>query len=98
MVVLFRSALTGAAGDDYAAMAQAMVELASRSPGFVAVRQYAGEGDERLSVVWWEDHETLAAWRQNAEHLAAQKLGRDRWYQWFQLEICDRVRAYGFER
>jgi len=98
VVVLFRSALTDEAGDDYSAMAEAMLERARSFPGFVAFRRYAGEDGERLSVIWWEDHETLAAWRDDAKHRAAQTLGREKWYRWFQLEICDRARASGYER
>jgi len=98
VVVLFRSELGDEAGPDYRATADAMLERARGMPGFVAFRSYAGEDGERLSVIWWESHETLAAWRDDAEHRAAQRLGRDRWYRWFRLEVCDRVRTAGFER
>jgi heme-degrading monooxygenase HmoA len=98
VVVLFRSQLTAAAGDDYAAMAEALVARASTFPGFVAIRDYTSPEGERLAVIWWEDHETLAVWREDAKHRAAQQLGRDAWYQWFHLEICDRLRASHFER
>jgi heme-degrading monooxygenase HmoA len=98
VVVLFRSQLTDAAGDDYRAMAAAMLERAQGMPGFVAFRSYQSEDGERLSLIGWEDHETLAAWREDAEHRGAQKLGRERWYAWFRLEVCDRVRVTGFER
>jgi heme-degrading monooxygenase HmoA len=97
VVVLFRSQLTDAAGDDYATMAAAMLERAKTMPGFVAFRTYRSDEGERLSVIWWEDHETLAAWREDAEHRGAQKLGREKWYAWFRLEVCDRARASGFE-
>lgn len=100
VVVLFRSRLTDAAGVDYRAMADAMLERAKGFPGFVDFRSYQGVGDagERLSVIWWETPEQLAAWRDDAEHRAAQKLGREKWYAWFRLEVCDRVRATHFER
>lgn len=98
VVVLFRSELTDEAGEDYRTMAEAMLERARSFPGFVAFQSYAGEDGERLSVIWWEDHESLAAWRDDAKHRVAQQLGREKWYQWFRLEVCDRRRASRFER
>jgi len=98
VVVLFRSQLHADAGGDYTAMADAMLERARGFPGFVAIRDYASPAGERLAVVWWESHETLAAWREDTEHLAAQRLGRERWFEWFRLEVCDRVRTHGFDR
>jgi heme-degrading monooxygenase HmoA len=98
VVVLFRSELTSEAGEDYRTMADAMLERARSFPGFVAFRSYAGEDGERLSVIWWEDHESLAAWRDDAKHRAAQQLGREKWYRWFRLEVCDRARSSRFGR
>ena len=40
VIVLFRSRLTSAAGDDYAEMATEMVSTAQGMPGFVGVKSY----------------------------------------------------------
>jgi len=55
-------------------------------PGFVDVRAYTSDAGERLTVVWWEDEETLRAWRTHARHLVAQQAGRERWYEYYDLE------------
>jgi heme-degrading monooxygenase HmoA len=98
VIVLFRSKLTRAAGEDYAAMADEMVERARSMPGFVDFRSYSGDAGERLALVWWEDEESMAAWRDDARHRVAQQAGRDRWYSWFDLEVAHRVRQTQFER
>jgi heme-degrading monooxygenase HmoA len=73
MVILFRSSLTDAAGEDYAAMTDAMMKHARTFPGFVDVKSFKAEDGERLTVVWWEDEATLRAWASDAKHRACQE-------------------------
>lgn len=98
IVILFRSRLTSAAGDDYAAMSEKMLSLARTAPGFVEMRSYKAEDGERMTVVWWEDHETLKAWREDLRHRAAQDRGRERWYEHYTMEVADVVRESRFAR
>jgi heme-degrading monooxygenase HmoA len=98
VIVLFRSRLTSAAGQDYGAMAQEMVETARTMPGFLDVKSYQAEDGERLTVVKWQDEETLAAWREHARHRIAQRLGREKWYENFHLEVAHLVRSSEFQR
>lgn len=95
MIVLFRSELTDAAGEDYAATAAAMLARARTMPGFVDFKQFRAEDGERLSVIRWESAETLRAWAEDPEHRAAQQHGREQWYRWFRLDVAEVVRAYG---
>lgn len=97
LVVLFRSRLRAEAGDDYAAMADELLERARSMPGFVDFRAYAAEDGERLAVVWWRDEETLAAWREDARHRLAQRRGREAWYRWFELTVAEVRRRSDFE-
>src|SRR5438093_7282516 len=97
MVVLFRSTLV-AAPDGYDAMAQEMEDLARTMPGFVDVKAFKAEDGERLTVVWWENEETLKAWRENVRHRHAQRMGRDQWYQYYKLEVAEVVRSNTFAR
>lgn len=93
--VIFTSLRTG--GDDgYAEMADAMVELASRQPGFLGVES-ARDG-LGITVSYWDSLEAIAAWKRHAEHLIAQKLGRERWYAAYKTRICRVERDYGFLR
>lgn len=97
LVVLFRSKLVDAP-DGYAEMAQEMLDLAKTMPGFVDVKGFKADDGERLTLVWWEDEETLRQWRLNARHLVAQKAGRERWYQYYKLEIAEVKRTKDFTR
>jgi heme-degrading monooxygenase HmoA len=97
MVVLFRSKLVDVP-DGYDAMAAEMEDLARTMPGFVDVKAFKSDDGERLTVVWWEDEETLKAWRENVRHRVAQRRGREQWYQYYKLEVAEVVRQNSFEK
>jgi len=78
----------------YAAMADRMLRLAEVQPGYLgaeSARDAAGFG---ITVSYWDSVEAIAAWRHHAEHLVAQKLGRDVWYQYFSLKVARVERAH----
>ncbi len=93
--VIFTSIRTE--GDEgYGNMADAMVELAAKQPGFLGVE--SAREDIGITVSYWQSLEAIAAWKQNAAHLMAQKLGRDKWYESYKTRICKVERDYGFGR
>jgi len=98
LIILFRSKLTSQAGDDYEAMNAEMESLVRQNPGFIDVKSYKAEDGERLTVVWWRDEESLREWRQQVRHRAAQKTGREKWYQYYKMEVASVTRESAFER
>ena len=99
IVVLFRSKLVPAASaDGYDEMAQEMDDLARTMPGFIDVKSFKAEDGERLTVVWWQDEETLRAWREQARHRVAQRTGRERWYEYYRMDVAEVIRVNNFDR
>jgi heme-degrading monooxygenase HmoA len=98
IVVLFRSRLTSDAGVDYQEMAGEMLATAKDMPGFIDFKSFTAEDGERISIVRWQDKETLAGWRNHPRHRLAQETGRDKWYQNYKIEIAEVIRASGFEK
>jgi heme-degrading monooxygenase HmoA len=99
IVVLFRSKLVPTASTDgYDDMAKEMDDLARTMPGFVDVQSFKAEDGERLTVVWWQDEETLRAWREQARHRVAQRTGRERWYEYYKMDVAEVIRTNNFER
>jgi heme-degrading monooxygenase HmoA len=99
IVVLFRSKLVPAASTDgYDEMAQEMDDLARTMPGFIDVKSFKAEDGERLTVVWWQDEETLGAWREQARHRVAQRTGRERWYEYYRMDVAEVIRVNNFDR
>lgn len=79
----------------YAAMADRMVELARQQPGFLGVESARGADGFGITVSYWACEADIAAWKQQTEHLAAQTLGRERWYAQYSLRVARVERAYG---
>jgi heme-degrading monooxygenase HmoA len=98
VVVVFRSRLSAEAGDDYSEMAAEMLATAKEMPGFVEFKSFESDDGERVSLVYWQDHETMAAWRNHTRHRIAQNSGRSKWYASYRIEVADVVRENRFER
>ena len=99
LVVLFRSKLVYTArSDGYSEMADEMDQMARTMPGFIDLKAFTAEDGERLTVVWWQDEETLRAWREAARHRVAQRLGRERWYEYYKVDVAEIVRRKEFAR
>jgi heme-degrading monooxygenase HmoA len=92
--VIFTSCLSPDS-DGYDTMSERMLELAARQRGFLGVESArAGVG---ITVSYWADLESIRAWKANAEHQGAQRLGRERWYSSFRVRISKVERDYGRE-
>jgi heme-degrading monooxygenase HmoA len=98
LLIAFRSKLTPQAGEDYAQMDAALEKRVKDNPGFIDVKSYVAEDGERLTLVWWRDEESLKAWRELPAHRAAQETGRDKWYEFYKIDVANVIRSSGFER
>ncbi|MCC7017562.1 MAG: antibiotic biosynthesis monooxygenase [Rhodospirillales bacterium] len=77
-------------------MSARMKELVRRQPGFLGFDTARGADGFGISVAYFESLEAIAAWRANAEHRAAQKLGRERWYNSYRLRVAKVEREISF--
>jgi len=98
IVILFRSKLTDQAGEDYKAMDTELETLVRQNPGFVDVKSYTAADGERLTVVWWRDEKSLAEWRNLMRHREAQETGRQKWYEYYDMDVASITRSKSFVR
>jgi len=96
IVVVFRSRLKPGLGEEYGALVDRMTELAQSMPGYISHKDFAAEDGERVTVVEFENEEGLRVWRTNPEHLAAQKLARQKYYTEYHLQVCTLMRESKF--
>lgn len=80
----------------YSAMAQKMEELAKQQSGFLGIE--SAHEDIGITVSYWETESAILAWKQQIDHLGAQKLGREKWYAWYKIRVCSVEREYEFEK
>jgi heme-degrading monooxygenase HmoA len=97
IIVLFRFKLV-ANPEGYNAMSNEMDVLAKRMPGLIDVKSYTATDGERLTIVWWEDAETLKQWREQERHRVAQHQGRQQWYEYYKIEVAEVTRTSRFKR
>ncbi|MCM4171184.1 antibiotic biosynthesis monooxygenase [Arenibacter sp. TNZ] len=78
----------------YNEMAQQMELLAKGQIGFLgfeSAREQIG-----ISVSYWDSLGSIADWKRQADHMFAQKKGREEWYKWYKVRICLVEREYEF--
>ena len=80
--------------DGYGPMADLMVELAAKQDGYLGVESTRDADGFGITVSYWRDEAAMAGWKANAKHLLAQKLGRERWYEHYELRVAKIERAY----
>lgn len=97
--VMFANQRRDSAPDDgYGAMADRMVELASAQPGFLGIESVRGADGYGITISYWQSEEAIAAWKANAEHGEAQRLGFETWYDSFDLRVAKVERAHHWVR
>ena len=84
-------------GDDiYDITLDRMVLMARCQPGFLGVESVRGDDGIGITVSYWVDRDAIANWRQQAEHLAAQALGRQEFYDWYRVRVAEVVAERAF--
>ncbi|MEQ8439655.1 MAG: DUF952 domain-containing protein [Ilumatobacter fluminis] len=96
--VIFTNRRTDHDETGYTAMADEMERLAGEQPGYLGIESVRATDGAGITVSYWVDHESAAAWKLEAEHLAAQRLGRERWYDAYRVRIATVEREYAFVR
>ncbi len=98
VITIFRSRLRREHESEFHELADRMLELAESMPGFRSYKVFSAADGERCSIIEFDSHEHLRAWREHPEHRKAQGLGRERYYQHYTLQVTEPVRASRFER
>ncbi len=89
IVTVFRSRLNPEAQEEYAALVIRIVELSQTIPGYVSQKRFTADDGERVTIVEFATEEGQRAWATHPEHVAAMRLGRQRLYSEFKVQVCD---------
>ena len=92
-VVVFSAQRTD--GDHgYGRMAERMVELALQQPGCIGVESARDADGFGITNSYWLDEQSIQAWKSQVEHATAQRLGKEKWYEHYELRVAKIERAY----
>jgi heme-degrading monooxygenase HmoA len=79
----------------YGKMADRMETLATGRPGFLGIESARDAEGFGITISYWETTEAIAAWKADLSHVAAQDLGKQRWYEHYEVRVARVERAYG---
>lgn len=80
----------------YEKVAEQMIELAALQKGFLGVE--SARSEIGITVSYWQNIEAINNWKNNAQHLIAQQLGKEKFYKKYTVRICKVEHEYSFER
>ena len=92
IVVIFRARIRQFDAE-YSATAARMRALALEEFGCLAFHAVC-EGEEEVALSYWPDEASIKAWRNHPEHREAQRLGQERWYAGYSVQIAEVSREY----
>jgi heme-degrading monooxygenase HmoA len=89
-ITVFRSRLRDdVPGRRYSTLAGELEAKAAAMPGFLGFKEFVAADGERLALVTFDSAESEAAWRDDADHRAAQQEGRDSFYSEYDVAVCE---------
>jgi heme-degrading monooxygenase HmoA len=85
--------------EGYLAAADQMYELATSQRGFIGMEWVSDPGERAgITCSYWTDEEAVAEWKMQADHLAIQRLGQERWYEAYTVRVALVERQYSWQR
>ena len=96
IAVIFEADAQPEARERYLELAAELKPLLSDTPGFIALERFQSlsKPGKILSLSWWQDEESVARWRQNLMHLAAQKDGKQSIFSFYRIRVANVFREY----
>ena len=98
IVVVFRARRTPEGeGENYRQWFLRMSELACKMPGYISHKGYVADDGARLTLFEWESADTLNAWATHPDHIPVKRLGRQKFYAEYHLQVCEVLRQSKFK-
>jgi heme-degrading monooxygenase HmoA len=87
LAVIFSSQRTAEEHAEYNEMADTLERLAPDQPGFLGIESARDAAGFGITVSYWKDDASIAAWKANAVHREAQHAGA-RWYAQYKIRVA----------
>lgn len=91
-VVIFRAKVRSV-DSEYSAVAARLRELALGQFGCLDF-QAVTKGESEIALSYWPNEESILAWKSHLEHVLAQQLGKERWYESYSVQVAKITREY----
>ncbi len=97
-VAIFTSKRTGEDEEGYGKMDEKTFNLVEDQPGFMGADSFYDDEGKHVTIVKFRTKEDMIDWRNNPVHREAQTMGREKWYEFYNVKICKVEREYEFNR
>ncbi|WP_032939902.1 antibiotic biosynthesis monooxygenase family protein [Citrobacter youngae] len=100
IAVLFEADALPEAQERYLQLASELKPLLSHTPGFISIERYQSltTPGKILSLSWWEDEESVAEWKKNMMHQAAQEEGRQSIFSFYRIRVTRVFHDYSSDK
>ncbi|ORM61344.1 antibiotic biosynthesis monooxygenase [Pantoea rodasii] len=100
IAVLFEADALPEAQERYLQLASDLKPLLSDTPGFISIERFQSQTTpgKILSLSWWENEESVAGWRRNLVHQAAQKEGKESIFSFYRIRVASVFRDYSSDK
>lgn len=96
IAVIFEVWTKGAHRDEYLDLASQLKSALANVDGFISIERFASlsQPEKLLSLSFWRDEQSVAAWRNLEAHRAAQFKGRSHIFADYRLRVATIMRDY----
>ncbi len=100
MIVIVEFELQAGAELEFETALQQMQQQVRKYDGFLGEAPCCSLDDEKkfVSLFYWQDRQSIKAWREDPEHVKIQHLGREKIFAWYKIRVCELEREYAWER
>ena len=98
MLVIVEFELAPGQEDEFETLLGEMQERVKQYDGYLGEEPCRSLLDENrfITLFRFRDQAAIASWKQDAEHLRTQRLGRERVFAWYRICVSEIQREYGF--
>ena len=97
-VTIFRSRPNAVSLNEYLKVAKEILDLAQSMPGFLSFKSFTADDGEKISITEFSSAKEHQAWKEHLKHKEAQKLGYNKFYDEFKIQVCCVLKEYGHKK
>jgi len=98
IIVVFRFHLMADADlKKFETLSQKMGEIVSKMAGFHGVKDFSAQDGEIVVIAEFDSLESVDTWKSHPKHQAVQKLGKEKFFADYQIQVCDLIRTQEFK-
>ena len=96
--VIFSNELNQVEDSKYHEFSKQMLELVESAEGYLGMESYRETSGRGVTISYWSSLVAIKKWKENTQHLLAQRYGKEVAYSHFTTRICEVHREYHFDK